>query len=332
MYKRILVPLDGSRRAESAVLAAARLARASHGTVILMGVVAPTITENAPTIPTIPTTPGSLFSTSADGEQARDRTTRYLESVADAQALSGIPTRIHVLEGSAAERILNSARSEGADLIVICARGMSGFHRWKLGSVSHHVVRHAECPVLLLPDPAPGAIPEDLVDQLASVRCALAPLDGSPLSEAAIPAALDILAALAPDTGEIQLFRAVSPFTEENRHLADEDLLRQAYAYLTRIADRLRATPTEHLHLTITTAAELDTDSAERIIEIAEPASGGRRDGAPARGCDLIVMATHGRSGILRWALGSVTERVMQATRLPLLVVRPFAADDLYNM
>jgi nucleotide-binding universal stress UspA family protein len=314
MYKRILVPLDGSRRAECAVLAAARLARASHGTVILMQSVTPTSANGV-----------------SDSAQARDRALSYLTSLTEIPQLSGIPTLTCVTEGPAAEHILDTTRTEQVDLMALCARGMSGFHRWKLGSVSHHVTRHAECPVLLLPDPAPGAIPSGLVDQLATVSRALVPLDGSLFAEVAISTALELIAALAPDAGELQLFQVASPYTTENQRNSEEGLVDQASVYLAQIAERLRVTHLEHLRFTVTTAVAIDTDSATRILDIAEPpldvASEGDGAPSPMRGCDIIVMATHGRSGILRWTLGSVTERVMQATRLPMLVVRPFVND-----
>jgi nucleotide-binding universal stress UspA family protein len=216
------------------------------------------------------------------------------------------------------------SQSEGADLIALCARGMTGFHHWKLGGVSQHVVRHAVCPVLLLPDPAPGAEPVAPTEQLAQAQRVLVPLDGSPLAETALPPAIALLAALAPQTGALHLLEVVSPFAAEALQLTNEDLLRHANEYLDRQITSLRDIATEQLKLTFTSSAVMDADAAERIMTVAEPEHEDGED-AHAPGYDIIVMATHGHTGMLRWTLGSTTERVLQTTKLPLLIVRPVA-------
>ena len=69
-----------------------------------------------------------------------------------------------------------------------------------------------------------------------------------------------------------------------------------------------------------------DDDAAHAIIRMAE--NGEDAEGAGVFGrCDLIAMATHGRGGFQHWVLGSVTERVLGTTKLPMLVVRPEETD-----
>jgi nucleotide-binding universal stress UspA family protein len=67
-------------------------------------------------------------------------------------------------------------------------------------------------------------------------------------------------------------------------------------------------------HLAITTTIVTNPDIAEAIVQTAEQDK-----------VDLIAMATHGRGGIQRWALGSVTERVLHASKVPLFLMRPQA-------
>jgi nucleotide-binding universal stress UspA family protein len=99
-------------------------------------------------------------------------------------------------------------------------------------------------------------------------------------------------------------------------------------------AKRYLSATVEHLHegltvpavadlkLTITWSVAVDTDVARAIIRLAE--NGEDTEGAGVfGGCDVIAMATHGYSGLQRWAMGSITQRVLSATTLPLLVVRP---------
>ncbi len=317
MFHRILVPLDGSRRAEMAVPAAARLARASHGTVMLMRSIVP-LTPYGPYLSRASGPPA------VQGSQERDTILTYLQEVAGNKALAGINTVFHVTEGPAADSILTMSQSEKADLIAICAHGATGYHRWKLGGVSQHVVRHAVAPVLLLPDPAPGSAPDAIVDQLANIRRILVPLDGSLLAETAIPLAVEMLSALAPETGELHLLQVLSPFTAKSLGVEDHALMQETEQYLARHAQELHAARTEQLRINVTTSVVLDADAAERVVTVAEPERE-PSDEEAAQGYDMIVMATHGRTGVLRWTLGSIAERVIQATRRPMLIVRPFA-------
>jgi nucleotide-binding universal stress UspA family protein len=94
-------------------------------------------------------------------------------------------------------------------------------------------------------------------------------------------------------------------------------------AYLKLIADRLYAGTPADLELTITSSVAVSTDVAGTIIKTAEQAEGPEHLG----GYDLIAMPTHGREGLHRLVMGSVTEHVLGATRLPLLMVRPQEAE-----
>jgi nucleotide-binding universal stress UspA family protein len=316
MFHRILVPLDGSRRAEAAIPVAAQLARATHGTVILMRSVVP-LTPYGPYL-NEPVGPASTASS-----QQRDAVSSYLTQLTADDDLAGLKTLTLVTEGPAADSILTLSQAEEVDLIVLCAHGMTGYHRWKLGGVAQHVVRQSQAPVLLLNEYSPGSPAR----QFANVRRALIPLDGSLLAEAAIPPAIQLLAAVAPQTGRLRLLRIINPFDAEDQGTTQADLINEANAYLKRQVEQLRAARTEELRLAFEYSVVVDTDPAERILSVAEPTYNPQRETPEeAFGYDLIVMATHGRTGILRWTLGSIAERVLQATGLPLLIVRPVAA------
>jgi len=88
------------------------------------------------------------------------------------------------------------------------------------------------------------------------------------------------------------------------------------------MADSLQGGPGADLKLTVTWSVAVDADAAHALMRVAE--NGEDAEGAGVfGGCDIIAMATHGRSGLQRWAMGSVTERVLGTTHLPLLIVRP---------
>jgi nucleotide-binding universal stress UspA family protein len=105
----------------------------------------------------------------------------------------------------------------------------------------------------------------------------------------------------------------------------------KAKGYLSATVDQLREgliPPTEvDLKLTITWSLAVDIDVASALIRLAENGEDAEGRGVFG-GCDIIVMATHGYGGFQRWAIGSITERVLHATRLPLFIVRPLNIID----
>jgi len=101
----------------------------------------------------------------------------------------------------------------------------------------------------------------------------------------------------------------------------NQDSLKRAEAYLAAVKEQALET-FQNLKLSITWSVALDADIAGAIIGTAE--HGEQVEGAKDfSGSDLIAMSTHGRGGLERWVMGSVTERVLGATRLPMLIVRP---------
>ncbi len=158
----------------------------------------------------------------------------------------------------------------------------------------------------------------------------LVTLDGSVLAKAALEPAASLIAALAtPAQGALHLVRVVKPVTPDNEEKdpqGREHFLHKAKAYLSTIVEHIReglvAPAVTDLTLPVTWSVAADTDVAEAIVRVAENGEGAEGAGV-FRGCDVIAIATHGRSGIRRWEMGSITERVLHATKLPLLIVRP---------
>src|SRR5579883_372202 len=151
MFKQMLVPLDGSERAERAVPVAARMARATGGSIVLTRVVSPT-SELWPGIEPQPTLTQSIIDADLADASA------YLEQIADSPSLTGIPTRTVALFGPPAFTILSVALSYNADLIVMCSHGYTGMSLWMLGSVAEKVARHAAVPVFILREGGPSPI------------------------------------------------------------------------------------------------------------------------------------------------------------------------------
>jgi nucleotide-binding universal stress UspA family protein len=315
MYAHILVPLDGSPRAERALPAAGRIARASGGTLILACVVTQPVQYGYG-----PFGPLGADTTERDCSDAET----YLTHITTSPVLEGISTTTLVCMGSPVPSLLEVMSSHHTDLVVMTTHGRTGLTRWVLGSVTQHLVRQAVVPILVLHEQGPTlAIPHPDVDHLF---CVLVPLDGSPLAEAALTPAVQLATALGgntsadqPGQARLHLVLVVSPSEIDKANMPDALIVQGAKEYLRDIAKRLRQ---EQAGLTITWSVGVGSDSAETIIRVAE--NGEDVEGAGLfGGGDVLVMATHGRTGMAHWALGSITERVLSGTKLPLLVVHP---------
>ncbi|MEO8956959.1 MAG: universal stress protein, partial [Ktedonobacteraceae bacterium] len=206
------------------------------------------------------------------------------------------------------------------DLIVMCSHGYTGFKRWFLGSVADVVTRTAPVPVLVLRDG--GQLPTDHFQNNGPLR-ALVTLDGSSLAEAAIEPAAQLVAALAePSQGALHFLRIVGfPATyghgKSQANTSIELIHRdeqEAKAYLTSLMEQLKQGSLAQLNLSLTASVTTSSDVASTIVEASESTEDSYA---------LLALSTHGRSGWKRWVIGSITQRVLQSTRLPLFVVRP---------
>lgn len=315
MFERILVPLDGSLRAEQAIPIAAKIARSSGGSVILLRVVTHPI-ESAAYVVQVP----SLTEQMLDARHAKAED--YLTTIAASDALVGVTTSRMVADSIPAQTILSAARLQKVNLIVMCSQGVSGLTHWALGSVAQKVVRHSPVPVLVLRENDAALT---VTDEKKGMQM-LVPLDGSELAESIIMPAAQLCAALStPAQGTMVLTQVYPLPSEEGFEVQDITISQQKEAmiamYLSSVKERLQELATE-LHLRVTTNVTSGVDVAQSLVEEAE-------HGIPQENSeqflpfDIIAMATHGRDGSDFWVFGSIAERVFSATKLPLLIVRP---------
>lgn len=317
MFRRILVPLDGSYRAEQAIPVAARLARANGGVVSLLQVITHSIDASGYMVQTPMLTERAIEDDFAAANE-------YLKIIAGSSELRGLTVEREVSSGSPAEVILYDATSHPVDMIVMCSHGRTGFTRWMLGSVAQQVARHSVVPVLILREPV-------VLHEKGIATRVLVALDGSPLAEAVLEAAAYLSASLsAPAPGELHLLRVLHDLSSNERTPAGElitngehqEVIAGVEAYLAGLEQRLLAGEVGKLHLKITSSVARDMDVAGQIVSMAERGEDAQHL-QPPRSYDVIAMATHGRSAITRLMLGSVTERVLSVSKLPLLIVRP---------
>jgi nucleotide-binding universal stress UspA family protein len=281
----VLVPLDGSRLAEGALPYALALAGVAGARVLLLHVV-----------PDVALTQRAEADLAAKALEVRH---------GGAGAPAGVTVESVVGCGDAARVIADVAAARGAGLIAMTTHGRSGLGRWLYGSVADGVLRRAPVPVLLVPatceHPWPGGRPRRL----------LVPLDGSAYAEEALPTA----AWLARAAGaELRLLRVVElalyPYGEGSIAVGYDPTPELAVArdYLVAVAARLRAAGLE-------VTARTDFGAPGQVIG----------EHAQVAGTDLVVMATHGWTGLARVVLGSVATGALQRANRPTLLVRPEA-------
>jgi nucleotide-binding universal stress UspA family protein len=304
--RTILVPLDGSALAEQALPYARLLAPPLRAGVCLLRVVSEAEIERVMVYIAARLADDQIVSQirrrQFAGALARRRARRYLAAKAAELRVDGLEVQSRVGAGAAAEGIINAARQTDSALIAMASHGWSGLSRWALGSVADKVVQASETPVLILRSGSSLRSP--------SLRRIMLPLDGSELAQQALPVAVELAAAA---QAELVLFQAVAPVVEaypypplpSDVQLALRDKACQDFEIL---AGQLRRQA-----IAVTPVVALGYP-AEAIVDEAE-----RRE------VDLIVMATHGRGGLYRWALGSIADKVLHASSTPLLLVRGFA-------
>lgn len=301
---QILVPLDGSALAEAALPHALALVPILGAGLTLLRVV-----QYQPIVASLPGTMPAEELTAEMIVQARTLAQDYLKQISARVEATGVPVQPVLVEQElAAEAISAAAGAPAVQLITMATHGRSGVSRWLLGSVADEVLHTAPRPLLVVRPPASTIGPVVLTPPAYNVI--LVPLDGSPLAEQALPwatrlahgahARVVLLTVLSP--------RALPP---------DEHLVYQpapaatpppalvVTTYLEGIAARLRDVGVP------TTIQVVAGDPATAIGEQA------------AHHADLIVMATHGRTGLPRLRLGSIATKVVQGSQEPVWLVRP---------
>jgi nucleotide-binding universal stress UspA family protein len=154
-YRGILVPLDGSERAETALPHAVALAQRFGARVVLFRAAEPPGPLVPPGVigpaPGLPLEPASMLDAVQLAEEARALAGEYLDAQARAMKELGVPVTAVVGEDvNVARQIVETAQAEGIDLIVMSTHGRTGLDRLLFGSVAESVVRHAPMPVLLI--------------------------------------------------------------------------------------------------------------------------------------------------------------------------------------
>lgn len=297
MYSKLLIPLDGSRTSEKVLPFAHVLAATLKLPIELIEVV----DVSAATAHVASDKARYLDAMIAEGER---ESREHLKGVA--AEFPGSQVSCIVERGNPAEVIIDRAAADKGALIAMATHGRSGVNRWLMGSVAEKVLRGTECTMFLV-----RADEEARADMTLKIKTIVVTLDGSELAESVLPTVVDTAKALDLD---VVLFRAydlaASAYYGSEDYLPNYDemlrnLKSEVEEYLAKKVDALKK-----VGLARVSSLAVAGDGAEEIVRYS-------REHPDA----LIAMCTHGRSGVRRWVLGSVTERVVRHADDPILVV-----------
>lgn len=220
---------------------------------------------------------------------------RYIVALERQLQKEGVHARGLVRVGGEATSVLDVARDEKATLIAMATHGRTGLSRFVFGSVAEKVLRASEVPVLLVRSYREAEVGADRTPvQEIPFKRILVPIDGSEKSLAVLPH----VKTFAKAVGASVLVLGVVEPTAEGKAGEGEPLVRIAVKDLA--AEGIPVDP---------------------VVRLGDPASE-ILDATKRHGVDLLAMSTHGRSGPSRWVMGSVTEKVLRAAAVPMLVVR----------
>ena len=321
MYRRMLVPLDGSELAEVVFPYAKELAARLDLDVVLLHVLKPEERGTAPLH-------RAYVEHKAEIVESQSEEVRQKAGIEPRRR--SLNVRGEVVAGYPAEEILRYADDNEIDLILMATHGRSGIRRWLMGSVADKVLQASKIPVWLVW----AGVPEEIVYDKWPRRTILVPLDGSELAETVLPH----VEALAKQRGEelvdVVLLQVCEPpampdyYPPSARfktprgtvHITPAEYMKAAIARSRALAEKYLARVEKRLE-----GAGLINVRSELLM--GEPAQQ-IANYTNSNPFNLVVMSTHARSGMSQWAYGSVALKVLQGVTSPIFLIRPHQSDS----
>jgi len=287
MFNRILVPLDGSALSER-VLPIARQLAGSFGSSIDLVYVIPTPADEIPEEIT--------------AQAARDGDD-YLKEMAESLSADVDERKIgySVQVGHPATKIIEQSEIQKDTLVLMSTHGYTGLQRLLLGSVAGKVVQAAATPVLLIP--AEAKSPDG---NLVEFRRVIVPLDGSKVAECVLPYVVSLCKTLDMELIVLRSYHPNFPGSSIRMHDVSQIVHDSAENYVKEKVKQLKTEGLKKVSYKVMRGL-----AAQQINDFALETPN-----------SLIAMCTHGRHGIGRWMLGSVTNNVIQSSEEPVLVIR----------
>ena len=297
--RKILVPVDFSEPSLVAIDYASKVATRLGAELNLVHAVEP--------VPAFVGTDGNFLFLSDSEADIRAR--KHLRNAAELNGMPLRPEHIHVSEGRAFEEICRLASKLGIDLIVMPTRGHTGLKHLALGSTAESVTRYSPCPVLVLRARSKPQANGKLPVASPSFRKIIVPIDFSGCSMTGLAYAKN----LAREFGsKLVLLHSVAL----HYYVTSDEYARYDLPLLLSQAEQAARAQMRHL----VRRTDWEGVKVESSVQIGHPGQQicGR---AEERQADLIVTATHGRTGLAHTFIGSTAEFVVRHAHCPVLVV-----------
>lgn len=304
MFGKIVAPLDGSALAAGVIPHVVAMTKVTSAQVTLLRVMVREATSAVAVSP-------------VEWQLQKTEAQAYLEEMGNRLApLLVTPPETVLLEGRAADRIIEYAQQHNFDLVVLSSHGQSGLHGWNVSSIAQKVIHRVGKSILLVRAYQMATSAQVGEEDGLRYRRIVVPLDGSPRAEHVLPVAT----ALAEAHGaELLLVHAVTrptmlqrmPLTAEESALADHLFERnqaQAHKYFEQLRFRLQPEPQTHVITGENVAAALHKFIGQQEI-------------------DLVIMSAHGHSGQHQWPYGSLVTGFVDYGATSLLILQDMATD-----
>ena len=308
MYKKMLVVLDGSQLAEVVFPCAKELASGLDMDVVLLHVYIPSMQEFVP-----------MYRSYIDGAAEKIQTMAREMQKKLGQGAKPVEVHGELVKGYHADEILKYAEDNNIDLILMASHGRSGVSRWSMGGVADKVLRASKVPVWLVRAGINDAVP---YDQWPS-RTFLVPLSSSDISATALPHAVTLAKGKSTVPTNVILLEVCEPPslpTYYSPELTSTPLNWGKFAQ--EELTRSKKTTAEHLAKVEEQFKAAGINNVTSMISSGKPADE-IINYANKNPFTVIIMATHGRSGLSRLVYGSVAESVLFGITNPLVLVRP---------
>jgi nucleotide-binding universal stress UspA family protein len=305
MFRKVLLPLDGSPLAECVLPHALALAQAFDAHITLLRVLEPYGPEDQ--VNPIDPLEWRIRRAEADA---------YLDAVAARLRDADVGLQIErvLLEGQSAERIVEFAQGCDADLIILSSHGRTGLSGWNVSSVVQKIIQRIHLSIMIVRAYQP------IVSDLTALRYRrlLVPLDGSQRAECALFAATTLATA---HQAEMAIVQVVSkPETPRRTPLAEEDL-----ELVERLTERNRQAATKYMEQL---RSRLLVDFEPQVL-VSDDVATSLHEQIQTDHIDLVVLSAHGQSGKTRWPYGSVTTSFIIYGTTPLLIVQDLSPHEV---
>jgi nucleotide-binding universal stress UspA family protein len=303
MFTRILVPLDGSPLAESVLPHVMSISNATGAEVMLLRVLERA--TGSQTGETVDPVEWQIRKAEADS---------YLRDLANQMQSSGLAVASEILEGKAAENVIEYAHQTKVDLLILSSHGQSGISGWNVSSVVQKIILRVKTSVLIIRayQASSGKI------EIFQYKKLFVPLDGSQRAEFVLPA---VVALARSYNSQVILVQTIhkpeiprrTPPPQEDLDLVNQITERnrvEASRYLAEVSDRLGVPATTRLLVSDSIVSSLHTQAEQDEV-------------------DLVILSAHGYGGETRWPYGSVVISFIAYGSTPLLVMQDLPSESI---